>query len=208
MLNDIKATYKWLNAHASDAREYLLIHVDLPIFLNVEDPDENVWGGNWTPASGLILHLRYDSGEQKSVKTFLSQYGELLKAAGCESLVRMGPNKAAEAGNVAQAVDTDGALRKMFNDLRLAGELTDTVLRPDGEETYDESSLRAHRSFLAATIPFFRDKYRFSGAEVDASVEKFAPSVFSARAILGELPFWLQETNCLRALQILSIQAN
>jgi len=187
LLNDLKATYKWLNDHASDVREYLLAHVDLPIFLNVDDPDEDVWGGNWMPASGLILHMRYDAGEQKAVKRFLSHYGPLLKAAGCESLVRMGRTQTASSKKEADGVASDYFLRKTFNDLRLAGELTDTVLRPDGEETYDESSLRAHRSFLAATIPFFRDKYRFSGAEMGETAERFAPSVSSAHAILGKV---------------------
>jgi len=82
----------------------------------------------------------------------------------------------------------DQSLRKICNDFRVGGELTDMVLRPGEGEAYDESDFRAHRLILAATIPFLRDKFRFiggDGQDVDASA-KFAPSVFSTRAILGE----------------------
>ena len=161
LLSDLKATYAWLNKNVKDAREALVCAVDIPLFLNVVDPLACEWIGNWQPASKLVLNLTEDYSTLKAVRPFLQEYEELLLAAGCHRLnplnrTQRQPSPSAEILGV--AVD----LAKQFSEMRREGRLTDLFFEPTqtaDDESSDSQELAAHKVFLAATLPYFRDKF-------------------------------------------------
>ena len=164
LLSDLKATYRWLNKNVEDAREALVYAIDIPLFLNVVDPLTSEWIGNWQPASELVLNLTEDYGTLKVVRPFLHDYEELLLAAGCQRLhplnrTKRQPDSSVEILGV--AVD----LAKQFSEMRREGRLTDLFFEPtmqtadDHDESSDSQELAAHKVFLAATLPYFRDKF-------------------------------------------------
>ena len=162
LLNDLKATYTWLNKNVEDAREALVYATDIPLFLNVVDPLTSEWIGNWQPASKLVLNLTEDSGTWKAVKPFLHEYEDLLLSAGCHRLNLLNRTKRQPSAEISGvAVD----LAKEFSEMRREGRLTDLFFEPIIQTTaFDESSdtsheLAAHKVFLAATLPYFRDKF-------------------------------------------------
>jgi hypothetical protein len=157
LLSDLKATYTWLNKNVEDARKALVHAIDIPLFLNVVDPLTSEWTGNWQPASDLVLNL---TDTQKAVKRFLHEYEELLLAAGCHRLdLSNQPKLLPPAENLDVSVD----LVKQFGEMRREGRLTDFFFEPSVQTADDESSdsqeLAAHKVFLAATLPYFRDKF-------------------------------------------------
>ena len=160
LLSDLKATYTWLNKNVEDAREALLYAVDIPLFLNVVDPLTSEWIGNWQPASNLVLNLTEDIGMLKAVRPFLREYEALLLSAGCNSLNPLNRTKREPSAEIlGVAVD----LAKQFSEMRREGRLTDLFFEPTIQTADDESSdsqeLAAHKVFLAATLPYFRDKF-------------------------------------------------
>ena len=159
MLSDLKATYTWLNKNVEDAREALVYAVDIPLFLNVVDPLTNEWVGNWQPASKLVLNLTEDSSPWKAIKLFLREYEPLLLSAGCLKLITPLIRTRPTAETAGVSVD----LAKQFNEMRREGRLTDLFFKPGIQTANDESlnsqELAAHKVFLAATLPYFRDKF-------------------------------------------------
>ena len=158
LLSDLKATYTWLNKNVEDAREALLYAIDIPLFLNVVDPLTSEWIGNWQPASKLVLNLTEDSGTWKAVRPFLHEYEKLLLSAGCQILNSLKLTK-----RPAEILDVGFDLAKQFSEMRRQGRLTDIFFEPTIQTADDESSdsqeLAAHKVFLAATLPYFRDKF-------------------------------------------------
>jgi hypothetical protein len=157
LLSDLKATYAWLNKNTEDARKALGHAVDLPLFLNVVDPLTSEWSGNWEPASKLVLNLTEDCGDLKAAKPFLRDYEQLLLSAGCHKLNSLIPI------NLQRSTGVSADLAQQFSELRREGRLTDLFFEPNiptaDDETLDDKVLAAHKVFLAATLPYFRDKF-------------------------------------------------
>ncbi|KAF8912158.1 hypothetical protein CPB84DRAFT_758744 [Gymnopilus junonius] len=86
LLSDLKATYKWLNDRYEEARQYLPKFENEKLFLNVADPENEPWAGNWVVAKDLVIQLEFDTGSKKYLRNFLKSYENLLLAAGCSSL--------------------------------------------------------------------------------------------------------------------------
>ena len=157
LLSDLKATYAWLNQNAEDARKALEHAVDIPLFLNVVDPLTSEWSGNWEPASKLVLNLTEDCGGLKAAKPFLRDYEQLLLSAGCHKLNSLIPT------NLQPSTGVSVDLAQQFSEMRQEGRLTDLFFEPNiptaDDETLDSEVLAAHKVFLAATLPYFRDKF-------------------------------------------------
>jgi hypothetical protein len=160
LLSDLKATYAWLNKNVEDAREALVYAVDIPLFLNVVDPLTSEWIGNWQSAANLVLNLTEDSGTFKAVRPFLHKYEELLLSAGCHKLNLLNRTQRQPSAEVL-GVGVD--LAKQFNEMRREGRLTDLffepMIRTADDESSDSRELAAHKVFLAAALPYFRDKF-------------------------------------------------
>ena len=160
LLSDLKATYTWLDKNVEDAREALVYAVDIPLFLNVVDPLTSEWIGNWQPASKLVLNLAEDAGTWKAVQPFLREYEGLLLSAGCH---RLTPLNRTKRQHPAEISDVAVHFTKQFSEMRREGRLTDLFFEPSiktaDDESLDSQELAAHKVFLAATLPYFQDKF-------------------------------------------------
>ncbi|KAF4615426.1 hypothetical protein D9613_003544 [Agrocybe pediades] len=155
VLSDLKATYKWLNENANNARPYLLQISAEKMFLNVDDPTTSHWTGKWVAANEMLLNLHYDMGQVRQVRTFLQDYGDLLSAAGTGKLEGFSRSNQSHRLSSLNSV----SLRDIFNNMRTSGELLDVELVPEmstGDRPVATDGLRAHRAFLAACIPHVR----------------------------------------------------
>ncbi|KAF8205680.1 hypothetical protein K438DRAFT_1964095 [Mycena galopus ATCC 62051] len=175
LLQQICATYEWLNENRAEARGHLLC-TPVALFLNVDDPSSETW--EWRKAAQLLFDIEYDFPETDTFRArrFLQDYRPLLLAAGAEieHAVDYRPKTRAQDGNTLQV---------SFDAMRKAGQLTDTVLMPTTGEVVDEGTLRAHSAFLAAAIPHVR--YGLSDwAEGRSGTYSFPGSYFGACAVL------------------------
>ncbi|KAF6756618.1 hypothetical protein DFP72DRAFT_893244 [Ephemerocybe angulata] len=149
ILHDLKETYKWLNTpeNLKLIKSTLAQLGDVPIFLNVDDPDRDEW--TWCAANQLALET-HDLSTVRAVRQFLTPYRRLLKAAGV--LEAFYPDiERADDGTLASQENTFlHEMRRVFNEQRVAGQLTDVVFLPredgtalgtlDGNDSADESS--------------------------------------------------------------------
>ncbi|KAJ7161471.1 hypothetical protein C8R43DRAFT_336009 [Mycena crocata] len=179
LLQQIRATYQWLNENSGAAREYLLGYSKTrALFLNVDDPDVEQW--EWHSAEQMQFDIEYDYLETKTfkVRRFLQDYRPLLLAAGADSVqaVAYRPQGSAQDGNT--------VLREAFNAMRMEGQLTDMVLIPNEmDEGDDVEALRAHSTFLAAAIPHVRVAL-VNWREGGSKEYRFRGTYFGARAVL------------------------
>ncbi|KAF7363913.1 hypothetical protein MSAN_01049400 [Mycena sanguinolenta] len=175
LIQQIRATYEWLNNNKEAARVHLLC-TPVAFFLNVDDPTWETW--EWRTAAQILFDIEYDFPETNTFRArrFLQDYRPLLLAAGAgvEHNVEYKPKTRAPDGNI---------LRDSFDAMRKAGQLTDTVLMPITDEDIDEESLRAHSAFLAAAIPHVRAGLS-DWVESQGGKYSFPGSYFGALAIL------------------------
>ena len=131
LLSDIKATYKWLNDHAEDARVYMLLLGNEKLFLNVDDPSEEWWPGQWVMAEELVMNIHCDYGDMKHVKKFLLDYANLLRVSGCSTMSRFSRQPTAVATQARYL--TKPGLMKTLDEMRKSGKATDMVLVPTAD---------------------------------------------------------------------------
>ncbi|KAJ6618898.1 hypothetical protein B0H10DRAFT_2028426 [Mycena sp. CBHHK59/15] len=179
LLQQLRATYQWLNQNHQTARQFLLEQGAL--FLNVVNPDTDPW--EWRSAEELIFNIEYDYPETKhyKVRQFLQEYRPLLLAAGANSETDVDFEPAAQPQDAS-------TLREAFNVMRNAGQLTDMCLAPasigDPDEEIAPSSLEAHSAFLAAAIPHVRDGLALGWRESNSHEYPFPGTYFGACAVL------------------------
>ena len=143
LIEDLKATYLWLNDHESEA-EGLLDYNQDKLFLNVDNPFSE-W--TWDSASELLLDDR-DSSNPRPVRQFLRIYSGLLRAAGVKEIdhVSIPDDLPCEFSHETRLT----RIRSSFNRMREADQLTDVIfIAEDGTE------FAAHRVFLAAQSRHF-----------------------------------------------------
>jgi hypothetical protein len=125
-----------------------LDHNQDKLFFNVDDPG---LGWRWNSASELLFDEK-DSSNPRRVRQFLKEYGELLRAAGVQTV-----NHVSVPVGLQDEVPHERqlkAIRDRFKEMREAHQLTDfTFVAEDGEE------FAAHRVFLAARSEHFRTKF-------------------------------------------------
>ncbi|KAK7038120.1 hypothetical protein R3P38DRAFT_3311332 [Favolaschia claudopus] len=183
LLQQLCATYRWLNDHTEDAREPLLCRNEA-LFLNVDDAHSEDW--EWQKASELLFDIEWDFPETNTfaVRRFLQDYRPLLLAAGA------GTEHNIDFKQKTSAQD-DNSLRDSFNNMRKAGQLTDIVLVPMYSEQVTDCealALRGHSMFLAAAIPHVRDGL-CGWAESGAETYSFPGTYFGACTVLGKFCF-------------------
>lgn len=186
LLQDIHATYKWLNEHVAEARSTLLFHMDDKLFLNLPvDQLDIVQMWTWKSARQLVFNIAYDTNDLAAVGEFLSPFRPLLLAAGVMVLSdpTYGPRPA-------ETQDDFQQIRTVFNTMREAGQLTDITLKPM-QETASASEavkekLRAHKCFLAAAVPHLNDGLLSGMAESSSGEYEFKGTIFGASAVLGK----------------------
>ncbi|KAF7322367.1 hypothetical protein HMN09_00014600 [Mycena chlorophos] len=184
LLHQLRATYKYLNSsRKSEVELHLSARKNERLFLNVDNPDEDDWAGQWKSAAEMQFDIPYDYGTLVGVRRFLQEYRPLLLAAGVGQ-----HHRAQYAPSAAAAASSSDALRHAFNAMRLAGELTDLKFEPVRQETEDDSEdsslLRAHRSFVAAAIPHVRASVGWREGSADEDTYSFPGTYFGACAVL------------------------
>ena len=110
--------------------------------------------------SAETLDVAVDLAKQFSEMRREGREYEDLLAAGCKKLNSLKRNKRQpSAETLGVAVD----LAKQFSEMRREGRLTDLFFEPiihtADDESSDSQELAAHKVFLAATLPYFRDKF-------------------------------------------------
>ena len=182
----MKETYSFLNESASDtlAAPALSQLEDLPVFLNVDDPEEEEW--HWDCANDLIFDS-HDLDDIRHVRSFLMPYGKLLQTAGVLPVSRV----QYPSSSFAPPESKLSSIRLGFQELRRKQILTDVVFIPSDRDG-DSEPLVAHRSFLAVSSEYFADLFGGNFAEgraasatdpISIPISDFSTS--SARLILG-----------------------
>ncbi|KAJ7475161.1 hypothetical protein B0H11DRAFT_2034382 [Mycena galericulata] len=147
LLQDLEATYQWLDDHQDEVEDVIVECHDQPLFLNVDDPKTDPW--LWHCADEMFFNI-LEGGDLKSVKKFLVPFKDLLSVSGVEDIVH-----APVPGVVRSSVEAQlTLLRKGFQTMRMEGKLTDVVFISD-----DEARFGAHRAFLAPTSDYLNDLF-------------------------------------------------
>ncbi|CAA7261057.1 unnamed protein product [Cyclocybe aegerita] len=182
LIFDLKATYEWLNERADQAGQYLAPFVDERLFLNVVDPIEDTWDGQWSAASELVLNMHYDTNRKKRVNSFLRKYDALLRAAGCKTL---NLQSVREERLAPATTGTSSHLRDAFDRMRKDGIFLDVMFvhAPDSPET-EGFQIPAHKAFVAAAIPHFREMTS-QGLDAKEGKFEFEGTKFGAEALLN-----------------------
>ena len=202
------ATYEWLNNHAEEAREHMILIEGERLFLNVDDPKKDSWDGQWSAAGEMVLHLDYDFPNVKRVRRSLRDFAKLLCVAGCSTMFLLSKNVLTAATNACHTRNFH--VPKRFDEMRKGGEIIDIGLLPKAaapEELLGLSGGRrgddflnserislefsAHRAVLAAAAPYIRDwakdwKHHVTSDGVE--LVEFNGTVFGAKAVLGQCP--------------------
>jgi len=101
------------------------------LFLNVDDPDEDWWDGQWSAAGEMVLHLSYDFPSVKRVRRFLQDYPDLLRIAGCSTMSVFSRDRLAPDTNARHMRNSD--MLKIFDEMRKGGEIIDLSLVPTAD---------------------------------------------------------------------------
>lgn len=212
ILQDLTLTYQWLNEEDNIAKVAGLIADmrDEPIFLNVNDPSTEDW--MWLPANQLALES-HDLSTVRAVREYLKPFRQLLKAGGVLEAFYPPAQKVDQSARESEEQSLLKQIRRVFNEQRLAGQLTDVVFVPDSQvksepdeghipdnvnslssspATVDGAVARGHRAFLAGCSPTFQAMFTGEfkeGQEATPSrpqVVKFPYPTFAIQTALGK----------------------
>lgn len=166
IIHDMVETLKWLNENVVDSDDIILYDLRTErIFLNVDNPSEELW--IWTNANELAFEAEdIEDHGIRCVRKFLLPYGKLLRAAGVVRVI----HPQCLVSNISESASDSNTLKSIrtgFNDLRRKGLWTDVVFvtgRPrDDDDTgtgiVQVPSLVAHRSFLTVFSDYFLDSF-------------------------------------------------
>jgi hypothetical protein len=172
ILPDLKATYKWLNQQETSALQSLGLSLhDVPIFLNVNDPEKDDW--NWSSASRMAFEVEGLTNIQ-GVRKFLRNYRTFLTAAGVLEAHYPEADEDGEHSGSPHDLNSLQSLVQNFNEQRLGGKFTDVLFLPHKEASgrtreqlygLDDPSLRGHQNFLAGCATWFKNL--FLGGSLD-----------------------------------------
>lgn len=188
LLDDLKATYAFLDERHASAKPYLRQHGREALYLNVNDPSCDKW--SFCAANQIMFNVPDEDGRQ-DVRAFLRPFQNLLLAAGAEEI----KIPTAPVLETSPAEDELARMRGVFSSLRESMVLTDINFMVAGSIVDSADRLYAHRNVLAAASEYFHGMFCGHLAESGpASAEN--PIVIElpnerelqcARLILGEL---------------------
>ncbi|KAF9476299.1 hypothetical protein BDN70DRAFT_863489 [Pholiota conissans] len=153
ILHDLQQTYAFLANKTSvmTSEDINQLSTD-NIFLNVDDPDTEVW--HWDNRDHLVFETQDTGGSYRYVRDFLRPYEPLLRSAGVLEVYH--PEYLSDHIPSSDALKL-GAIRNGFDALRREGILTDVIFIPNGVN--DSDNLAAHRAFLAVVSEYFNDMF-------------------------------------------------
>ncbi|KAF7322359.1 hypothetical protein HMN09_00013700 [Mycena chlorophos] len=182
LLQQLRATLKFLNDNHAEAQPHILARRAEKLFLNVENADEDDWtaAGQWRSADELQFDLPYDYDNVVGVRQFLSEYRPLVLAAGA------GQHHRVQFAASAQPPDSN-TLRERFNRMRLARQRLDLKFvpaEPAKGEVIDQTALRVHWTFVAASIPHVATSMDWSDGAEDVDAYPFPGTYFGCLALI------------------------
>jgi hypothetical protein len=145
VLADLKATYRWLTDKVHPRDQCIYPYRKEPLFLNVDDPNVEDW--TWHCANNLLFDFN-DSGCQYGVRSFLTNFKNLLLAAGAEEF----RDPTCVETKLISPDETLETLRAKLNGMRTDRILVDIEFK--GREE-DSQPLGAHRTFLYTQSNYF-----------------------------------------------------
>ncbi|KAI9733902.1 MAG: hypothetical protein M1834_002557 [Cirrosporium novae-zelandiae] len=158
-ISDVRSTYDYLqNDLAHGINSIPFKRKDQAIWLNIETSESDRLSldqlkNSWSDTAHLILSSTCDSGSLAALRTFLNPFSNLLKAAGCKSIVYPSVSPSTQ---LQDASTTDMASQfKEFRQFRALGQGFDIKLLPEGRE------IGAHKLILASVSGYW--KTRFTG---------------------------------------------
>jgi len=156
----VKKVYKYfvdnfeqLQKNGELAEKILATRRDESLFLNI-DGDRDGERLNWVKGSSLAIdcHLREETIQ--GVRSFLRPFEEILEAAG--ALKVLYPSYVWEHNKLS----SESGISSSFDRLRRENALIDVVFRVEPtQDVPDPELLFAHRTFLAVSSEYFRDKF-------------------------------------------------
>ncbi|KAI0739602.1 hypothetical protein C8Q80DRAFT_1274667 [Daedaleopsis nitida] len=151
LLEDLEATYKFLNDRDADAAPYLLRQRREKLFLNVDDPTRDGW--HFCAASQIMFNVPDEDGRE-DVRVFLRPFRNLLFAGGAEEIkVPMAPVLVQSP-----AEDELARMRASLDGLRQSKILTDVVFTLE-ERSEDTAEFHAHRVILSTASEHFHTMF-------------------------------------------------
>jgi hypothetical protein len=147
VLLDLRRTYAWLSQNQDQAGPCLHAHKAQKIWLNVDDPEEDLW--QWHSANQLLFN-GLDEEDRFEAREWLSGFKNLLLKSGAREIQR--PTK--PVIQLTPEEEQYRAARSALNDLRKTQKLTDLILvSKDGQEFH------AHRLWMTLASDFFRKAF-------------------------------------------------
>ncbi|THH29385.1 hypothetical protein EUX98_g4794 [Antrodiella citrinella] len=146
LIDDLLATYQWLNAHVAECRAHLREYAGEELFLNVDNPHIT-----WRFAAGnqLIFNGR-NEGKRQCVRSSMLPFKALILAAGAREIVDA-VRPVLELSPAEEVLLSD---RNTFNQYRLERKLTDvTLVSSDGQR------FPAHRLILSTQSVWFESRF-------------------------------------------------
>ena len=179
------------------------------LFLNIDDPKEDSWDGQWSTAGEMVLHLEYDFPNVKRVRRFLQEFAKLLCVAGCSTMFLLSRDLLTAATNACHTRNFD--MLKRLDKMREGGKIIDMGLLPKAvapeellglsdDEGWDDVlnpegislELSAHRVVLAAATPYIQDwakGWKHGVTSDGVELLEFNGTAFGAKAVLGQYPW-------------------
>ncbi|KAH8791247.1 hypothetical protein DL96DRAFT_1830349 [Flagelloscypha sp. PMI_526] len=189
LLNDLKATYHWLQNNLEQCSPLLAANSAEKLFLNADNPSLDSWV--WRGADSLIFDLAYDIPRENifAVHSFLTNnFRALLNAAGAKTIHDPDLMPLDYSGPVGSA-----DLKSMFSQMWQKGELLDLEFVPlDTRNSIAAvadpgiNSLRGHRAFIAACVPHLLESLQ-SGMRESLSFQYYLDetTAFVASKVIG-----------------------
>ncbi|EJD51980.1 hypothetical protein AURDEDRAFT_181547 [Auricularia subglabra TFB-10046 SS5] len=164
----LRDTYQWLNNCADKARTYLTSMHQLPLFLNIDSPND-AWA--FKPASQLAVGLLYDDAKLFRVRDWLLPFKDLLLASGAVPIVQADFQRPAPPEGSAEA------RLAVLDTMRRSKVLTDCeFVSPTGKVH------PAHKVVLASGSAHLRES--FSGEWSDSSTRHIDETDFCIESTL------------------------
>ncbi|KAI0739601.1 hypothetical protein C8Q80DRAFT_1240735 [Daedaleopsis nitida] len=152
LLDDLKATYAFLNERYADAKQFLLRHGREALFLNVSDPSYDKW--NFCAGNQIMFNVPDEDGRQ-DVRAFLRPFRNLLLAGGAEEI----KIPTAPVLETSPAEDELARMRGAFSSMRQSMLLTDVNFMVAGSTVDTADRIYAHRNVLAAASEHFHHMF-------------------------------------------------
>jgi hypothetical protein len=205
LINDLQETYRYLNdnmalleQNADYAEEIVFQLRNEPLFLNVDDPDDE-WV--WLKGDSLAFDCDHGEGSIVNVRNFLLRYDKVLAAAGVPRVhhpMYMSNHDALHSESTRLQ-----AIRTGFDTLRKTNTLTDVSFITAGTVDYpDPEPLFAHRCFLAAISEYFRGLF---GGDFEDSHQPVDVCQYSKQCIQSVLGMYFLLNFCCAAVICLQI---